>query len=83
MTEILIKKHEEYKEYIEKVVLKDNLLKENQEYDKEVNDYKNRIISTKKKIVKLANTTHNEMDDNANNEQRKEIQEYILTFIND
>jgi len=35
------------------------------------------------KIVKLANTTHNEMDDNANNEQRKEIQEYIVTFIND
>ena len=35
------------------------------------------------KIVKLANTTHNEMDDNANSEQRKEIQEYILTFIND
>jgi predicted peptidase len=35
------------------------------------------------KIVKLANTTHNEMDDNANDEQRKEIQEYILTFIND
>jgi hypothetical protein len=37
----------------------------------------------KMKIVKLANTTHNEMDDNANDEQRKEIQEYILTFIND
>ncbi|MBK6331242.1 MAG: hypothetical protein IPF62_12320 [Bacteroidetes bacterium] len=37
----------------------------------------------KMKIVKLANTTHNEMDDNANNEQRKEIQEYIITFIND
>ncbi len=35
------------------------------------------------KIVKLANTTHNEMDDNANDEQRKEIQKYILTFIND
>ncbi|MBK7227196.1 MAG: hypothetical protein IPH96_17955 [Saprospiraceae bacterium] len=37
----------------------------------------------KMKIVKLANTTHNEMDNNANDEQRKEIQEYILTFIND
>lgn len=37
----------------------------------------------KMKIVKLANTTHNEMDDNANDEQRKEIQEYIATFIND
>ena len=37
----------------------------------------------KMKIVKLANTTHNEMDDNANEEQRKEIQKYILTYIND
>jgi len=26
------------------------------------------------KIVKLKNTTHNEMDDNANAKQRKEIQ---------
>jgi predicted peptidase len=34
------------------------------------------------KIVKLANTTHNEMDDNANNEQRKEIQNYTITFLN-
>ena len=41
------------------------------------------IKKYKMKIVKLAYTTHNEMDDNANNEQRKEIQEYILTFIND
>jgi hypothetical protein len=37
----------------------------------------------KMKVVKLANTTHNEMDDDANDEQRKEIQEYIMTFIND
>jgi predicted peptidase len=35
------------------------------------------------KIVNLANTTHNEMDDHANNEQRKEIQKYILSFLND
>jgi TolA-binding protein len=35
------------------------------------------------KIVKLANTTHNEMDDNANDEQRKEIQQHILLFLND
>ena len=35
------------------------------------------------KIVKLANTTHNEMDNDANNDQRKEIQNYILTFLND
>ena len=41
------------------------------------------IKKYKMKIVKLENTTHNEMDDNANDEQRKEIQEYILTFIND
>lgn len=44
--------------------------------EKEVKKYK-------MKIVKLAKTTHNEMDDNANDEQRKEIQEYILTFTND
>jgi predicted peptidase len=35
------------------------------------------------KIEKLANTTHNEMDDNANHEQRNEIQNYVLTFLND
>ena len=35
------------------------------------------------KIIKLPNTTHNEMDDNANNEQRKEIQNYIMMFLND
>jgi peptidoglycan/xylan/chitin deacetylase (PgdA/CDA1 family)/predicted esterase len=34
------------------------------------------------KIIKLPNTTHNEIDDNANNEQRKEIQNYILDFLN-
>ena len=32
------------------------------------------IKKYKIKIVKLVNTTHNEMDDNANDEQRKEIQ---------
>lgn len=37
----------------------------------------------KMKIVKLAYITHNEMDDNASDEQRKEIQKYILMFIND
>lgn len=35
------------------------------------------------KIIKLENTTHNEMDDNANPGQRKEMQKYIFTFIND
>lgn len=41
------------------------------------------IEKYKMKIVKLANTTHNEMDDNANHEQRKEIQNYVLNFLND
>lgn len=41
------------------------------------------IIKYAMKIVKLANTTHNEMDDNANEEQRKEIQKLILSFLND
>lgn len=35
------------------------------------------------KIIKLASTTHNEMDDNANDEQRKEIQNHILKFLRD
>lgn len=34
-------------------------------------------------IVKLSNTTHNEMDDNANDAQRKEMQNYVLKFLND
>lgn len=35
------------------------------------------------RIIKLESTTHNEMDDNANTEQRKEIQNHLLTFLND
>jgi hypothetical protein len=35
------------------------------------------------KIVKLKNTTHNEMDDNANDKQRKEIQNLVLSFLNE
>jgi predicted esterase len=35
------------------------------------------------RIVKLANTPHNDMDDNANEEQRKEIQKYIVAFLKD
>ncbi len=33
------------------------------------------------KIIKLPNTTHNEMDDNANEEQRNEIRNYVLSFL--
>jgi predicted peptidase len=44
--------------------------------EKEVKKYK-------MKIIKLANTIHNEMDNDANEEQRKEIQKYILNFITD
>jgi len=33
------------------------------------------------KIFKLPNTIHNDMCDNANSEQRKEIRKYILTFL--
>lgn len=35
------------------------------------------------KIIKLPNTKHNEMDDNAKDVQRKEIQNYLLTFLKD
>jgi len=33
------------------------------------------------KIIKLPNTIHNNMDDNANDEQRKEINEYVISFL--
>jgi predicted esterase len=39
------------------------------------------IINYKMTIIKLENTIHNDMDDNANDEQRKEIQNYILNFL--
>ena len=35
------------------------------------------------KIIKLENTMHNDMDDHANNEQREEIINYIMTFLNE
>ncbi len=37
----------------------------------------------KMKIVKLGNTKHNEMDDDANEMQRKEINDYVLAFLRD
>jgi len=33
------------------------------------------------KIIKLPNTIHNNMDDNANEAQRKEINDYVLAFL--
>jgi len=35
------------------------------------------------KIIKLNNTKHGEMDNDANNEQRKEINNHIMAFLND
>jgi len=35
------------------------------------------------KIIKLPNTIHNHMDDNANNEQHQEIRAYVLRFLNE
>jgi predicted peptidase len=35
------------------------------------------------KIIKLPNTIHNDMDDNASELQAQEIQNYILSFLND
>lgn len=37
----------------------------------------------KMKIIRLSNTRHNEMDDDANEMQRKEINDYVLTFLRD
>ncbi|ATL49626.1 alpha/beta hydrolase [Chitinophaga caeni] len=33
-------------------------------------------------IIKLPNTIHNDMDDHANKRQRKEIRDFIMTFLN-
>jgi dienelactone hydrolase len=35
------------------------------------------------RIIQLPNTLHNDMDDHASTAQRKEINEYILTFLHD
>lgn len=35
------------------------------------------------KIIKLENTTHNDMDDHAKNEQREEIRNYVMTFLDE
>jgi predicted peptidase len=35
------------------------------------------------KIIKLPNTIHNDMDNHANDQQRKEINNYILSFLNE
>lgn len=35
------------------------------------------------KIIKLEQTIHNDMDDHANNEQRAEIRNYVMTFLNE
>lgn len=34
-------------------------------------------------IIKLPNTIHNDMDDRGGNRQKKEIENYIMTFLND
>ncbi len=89
---------QKYPNIVEKIVALDNrrmalpkskrvkvysLRSSDQPADKGVLPTEKETKKYKMKIVKLANTTHNEMDDNANDEQRKEIQEYFLTFIND
>lgn len=89
---------QKYPNVVEKIVTLDNrrmvlpkskkvkvysLRSRDQPADEGVLPTEKEIKKYKMKIVKLANTTHNEMDDNANDEQRKEIQEHILTFIND
>ncbi|KAA5537501.1 alpha/beta hydrolase [Taibaiella lutea] len=35
------------------------------------------------KIIKLPNTIHNDMDDDATEQQRKEITDYVIGFLND
>jgi predicted esterase len=38
-------------------------------------------IKYKMKIIKLGNTRHNEMDNDANSEQRREINNYLMSFL--
>lgn len=89
---------QKYQNTVEKIITLDNrrmplpktkkikvysLRSSDQPADEGVLPTENEVKKYKMKIVKLKNTTHNEMDDNANDEQRKEIQEYVVTFIND
>lgn len=60
-----------------------SLRSSDQPADEGVLSTEDEVKKYKMKILKLENTIHNEMDDKANNEQRKEIQEYVLSFIND
>lgn len=89
---------QKYPNKVEKIITLDNrrmtfpkskkvkvytLRSSDQPADKGVLPSEKEIEKFKMTVVKLLNTTHNEMDDNANDEQRKEIQKYILTFLND
>ncbi len=60
-----------------------SLRSSDQPADEGVLPTENEIKKFNMEIVKLTNTTHNEMDDSANDQQRKEIQKYILSFLND
>lgn len=35
------------------------------------------------KIIKLPNTIHNDMNDRGNNKQKKEINNYVMAFLNE
>lgn len=89
---------QKYPNKVEKIITLDNrrmtfpkskkvkvytLRSSDQPADKGVLPSEKEIEKFRMTVVKLLNTTHNEMDDNANDEQRKEIQKYILTFLND
>lgn len=87
-----------YPNMVEKIITLDNirmtfpkakkvkvysLRSSDQPADKGVLPTKDEAEKYKIKIVRLANTAHNEMDDNANDQQRKEIQNHVLGFLND
>lgn len=58
-----------------------SLRSSDQPADKGVLPTEKEIKKYKIKIVQLANTTHNAMDDHANDFQRNEIQNYVLNFL--
>lgn len=60
-----------------------SLRSNDQPADQSVLPTEKEIKKYKIKIVDLANTKHNEMDDHANDSQRNEIQNYVLNFLNE
>jgi pimeloyl-ACP methyl ester carboxylesterase len=60
-----------------------SLRSSDQQADQDVLPTNEEIKNFNMKIIKLANTKHNDMGDNLNDEQSREINNYIMSFLND